>query len=95
MSFEEKYPTVAKVLTEAAVPRPRAGLVFAALKKLKVVDNQQVYRSPEGHLYAWDFTHGHWEVYSKRGWALRVVDNSGKLLKEFAASNPRKKLDLK
>jgi len=94
MSFEKKYPAVAKVLTEAAVPKPNSGRVFAALKKLKVVDDQQIYRSHPGDLYAWDFTHGHWEVYNKRGKALRVEDNSGNILRNFSPSDDRKNLNL-
>jgi hypothetical protein len=42
--------------------------------------------------YVWDATHGHWEVYDRKGRNIYSLSNEGDILEEF--KNDRKRLVL-
>jgi len=95
--FEEKYPTISKLLVEAIVPPPKSGTVFDTLKKYRMSNGRQIYRKGNGKqtlYFVWDAMHGHWEIYSRKRVNFASVSNEDVVLEEFSSKDDRKKLDL-
>lgn len=85
-------------ILEAAIPLPRGfGGVFATLKKHKVIGGKQVFKRGTGKsikYYVWDYLHGHWEVYSKKGVNLSSITNNDDVVDYFKKKDNRGRLAL-
>jgi hypothetical protein len=62
------------------IPPPKTGIVLR-LEALGAPGGRKRWRDRDsGELFEWDGLHGHWEVYTKRGYHSSVQDVDGKFV---------------